>query len=528
MLSFFSCSKIEQNGKPTEYSKKITASSSRTGEPFDTLDFLMNGDNPTRAVRESLKHGGTLPATKSVKIADRTPTKDELQQMAAIGNPTYPNYHCCNDICLTIPEDPYGFYAPFLDKWGNAISYIGHYGADPRQIYYVYLPNNVTANAKIVVFIHGGGWTTGPDPNKINGFNSGYCNEGTENSNNIVKNLLASGYVVVAPLYRLVAMADKDADDLLTPVTVLDQVDDIDAAITHMHNNFPTCLWQHPLNANNIQVLGESAGANLTLLFAYTKANTSYIKSVVSVAGPTNLNTAAVWLKDKQKTLPCLPTQSALNDFYWGDVVAYPTKVHFPKYTIFDEAALNAPTNTNVTNITNQQNFNCKVASIFYYGIPFGAPAGTSPSTSLMTWYTSNTNKRINDAYHLAQYCTRSIVTNPATNSNLQLISPSYVLNSSRIVPTFIIHGNNDWIVPYSTCTANMSTKLAANGGLIGTYNSTTNNIPPNINYTTQPSKHIIKIYSSDGIGALFGHAWHDVANHTQTQGDVVKWFNQH
>lgn len=166
----------------------------------------------------------------------------------------------------------------------------------------------------------------------------------------------------MAPLYRLVAGADNNADDLLSPVTVLDQVNDIDAAITHVRTNFPTCLWQTgPINANNIQSIRESAGANLALLFAYTKANTSYVKSVVSVAGPANMNNFASWIQNKQLTMPCLTTQTAQNDFKYGDPIAYPQiqKAFSKKYSIYDPDALNDPANTNITNLTNPQSLNC-------------------------------------------------------------------------------------------------------------------------------------------------------------------------
>ena len=540
MFAIFSCSKIE-NTNINNVKQKNAPSSSRINRGIDTFDFLMNVDNPTREVRDFIRNGNYLPATRSIKIGDREPTKAEEQQMALVVNPTYPNYHCCNDICLTIPEDPYGFYQPFTDIWGNPIKFIGRYGNDPRQMYYVYIPNNVSSNAKIIVLIHGGGWITGPDPDKVNGFNSTYCNEGTESTNNIVKNLLSAGYVVVAPLYRLVAGADNNADDLLSPVTVLDQVNDIDAAITHVRTNFPTCLWQTgPINANNIQVLGESAGANLALLFAYTKANTSYVKSVVSVAGPANMNNFASWIQNKQLTMPCLTTQTAQNDFKYGDPIAYPTKVHFPKYSIYDPDALNDPANTNITNLTNPQSFNCWINIVKSYSLVyiFGFPVDVytsitnplnppGPYAGLTNAPAHNITKRVNDSYHAAQYCTRSIITNPATNNNLQLISPSFVLNSSRIVPTFIIYGNSDWLVPYSIAMLNMNTKLTNFGGLIGTYNSTNNNIQININYTTHPSKHIIKIFSSDGAPA-FGHANHNVAQHLQAQGNILNWFSQH
>lgn len=470
-------------------------------------------DKPTRDAIQFKKSGGILPATKTIRIGDRQPTKDELQQMALVVNPTYPNYHCCNNICLTIPEDPYGIYAPFTDIWGNSIKFIGRYGNDPRQMYYVSIPTNATINSKIIVLIHGGGWINGPDPDQVNGWGSAlapdaYPNTSNKQANNLVKNLLLQGYVVVAPLYRLVAYGNNNTDVLATPVTVQDQVNDIDAAILHIKANFPTCLWNRPLNANNIQVLGESAGANLALLFAYTKANTSYIKSVVSIAGPTNLNQFADFVKSKNLIHPFI--NQGCNVSLCIDNFNNTNLTHFPFYGPLDP--ISDYSNMLITNVTNFASMSCTITTI---NNPWLLPLASPPITT-----------RKSDSYYLSQSCVRQIISTPLTAPALTAISPRFQLNNSRIIPTFIIHGTKDRFVPYFKATDGMETALTNIGGLIGIY---TNPTYAPTSYTTTP-KHLVKKYTN---------ADHNVADFqdpnyptntgpSQTQTDVLNWFNGH
>jgi predicted esterase len=120
----------------------------------------------------------------------------------------------------------------------------------------------------------------------------------------------------------------------------------------------------------------------------------------------------------------------------------------------------------------------------------------------------------------LAQSCVSQIITNPLTNAAFTNISPRFQLNGSRIIPTFIVHGTKDRVVPYAYSTDGMSTALTNFGGLIGTYSNTSGPAIPASNlYSTYTSKHIIK---------LFTNADHDVANNVQTQPDILTWINGH
>lgn len=531
IFSINSCKKnVEEELNQLDSANNIHTKNSRVGGGLDSAEYYLNMDKPTRDAILFKKSGGILPSTKVIRTGDRKPTAEEQAQIAALAvTPTYPDYHCCNNICLTIPVDPYGFYLPFTDIWGNSIKYIGRYGSDPRQMYYVYIPSNANINSKIVVLIHGGGWITGPDPDQVNGWSSAFApldanGQTTTNkqNNNIVKNLLLQGYVVVAPLYRLVAYGNSDPDILATPITVLDQVNDIDAAITHIKANFPTCLWNRPLNANNIQVLGESAGANLALLFAYTKANTSYIKSVISVAGPSNLNQFADFIKSKNLIHPNLRINQGCgipfslenyNDFLNFPFFGSNVLTHLPFYAPMDPIADYGK--MLITNVTNFGNMNCIITTL---NLPFNSP---HPDLNPVS-----PNLRKADYYNLAQSCVRQIITTPLNAPEFSAISPRFQLNNSRVIPTFIIHGTKDRIVPYIKATDGMETALTNIGGLIGIY---TNPTYAPTTYSTTP-KHLVKKYTNadHGVADFQDPNYANYTGPSQTQLDILNWLNGH
>jgi acetyl esterase/lipase len=384
-------------------------------------------------------------------------------------------------------------------------------------MYYVYYPINKSSTSPIVVLVHGGAWISGPDPTKVDGWGSTYTATNRPNGN-LVKSLLNEGYVVVSLLYRLVQYGDNDPDIFANNITIQNQINDVDAAVTHIRNNFPSCL---KLNANSIQVLGESAGANLALNFAYTKSDVSYVKSVISVSGPTNMNQFANFLRNKPILYNCF------SKFDFRNPVLNPTtnpvltsNTHFPYYMTYDPNDNN--TSNTITALVNS--LQCNIGDINYADL-------------LTVSVILNLNKRKMDMYNLAQSCVgaQQIINNPISNILFTNISPCAQLNVSRIVPTFIIHGNNDWLVPYTQATNTMRQQLINIGGLINDFVSDGNSNIPTTYPTTGP-KHIIKLYNDDGyrtgVAALDafsqGHSNHDVSDNSQTQGDIIKWLNGH
>lgn len=142
------------------------------------------------------------------------------------------------------------------------------YGNHASKIMDVYLPTNRTANTNVVVFVHGGSFIAG-DKSDFTTF---------------VKELVSNDYAVLNINYRLVdatGLTDSPTKHKLSEVLVQDQVSDvsevIDYAIAHAKE------WQ--VSESKIALAGHSAGATLSLLYAYGNRNTNKVKVVANLAG---------------------------------------------------------------------------------------------------------------------------------------------------------------------------------------------------------------------------------------------------
>ena len=298
----FSCRKLEDKilAKSLE-SKTISAmkgSAGNSGNELDSLYYYANLMSPTRDISNFKNIGGISPNFSTMVLTTQ-----------AGGGGTGDCYTPtpCNGI--TFPLQPgwaCDVYPP-KDTFNNIISCYGHYGTDPRQMYYVYYPANKNANSPIVILVHGGAWFQGPNPDVIEGWNFGIT---ANKSNNLVKNLLDNGYVVVSLLYRLAKYGNNNTEISSNTVRWEEQVSDIDAAVLHIRTYFPICI---NLNASSIQLIGESAGAHLALMWSYTgtNSNSSYIKSVISMYAPTNLNQYGAFLRNRPIHYTCG------NDYYF-------------------------------------------------------------------------------------------------------------------------------------------------------------------------------------------------------------------
>jgi acetyl esterase/lipase len=424
---------------------------------------------------------------------------------------------CCNNICITgtysvnapggwcgtnIPNTTYSYTPGMTDPYGNAIWYTGKYGTDDRQKYYVYYPVNKTATSPIVVLIHGGAWFTGPNPSTVNGFPTKWDTKTSTNS--MVKQLLDQGYVVVSVLYRLAKYANPTENVLDNDVTLQMQIDDIGSAITHINTNFPICL---NLNANSIQVLGESAGAHLALMYSYTQASTSYVKSVISMYAPTDMNKYANNLKNKY----CFGTSNVCN-FTCGTTFFQNTNLKYVPCYFFTDI------NNIFTTIGN-------LSSLNYCGISAADQNYINTTGCFFIPSLCNSNMKIIDTYRLLESILRKSIptANVLTDADLLLMSPYNRLVSTRIIPTFIMHGTGDNIVPYNWLGNNMQNSLSnpTLGGLINgsVYNNTA--IPTSATYATTTQKHLIKTYTNAP------HGW-DEASFPAIRTDVITWLNGH
>ncbi|RZK49875.1 MAG: alpha/beta hydrolase [Pedobacter sp.] len=142
------------------------------------------------------------------------------------------------------------------------------YGSDPLQKLDVYLPANRDAKTKIVVFVHGGSF--------IGGDKLDY--EG------VVRELYREQIAVININYRLVDDAGLYQNPILrkdSPVKVKDQVADLAKALDFIWSK----LGEWKLNDQKVALIGHSAGATLSLLYASHENSPNRIKAVVNLAG---------------------------------------------------------------------------------------------------------------------------------------------------------------------------------------------------------------------------------------------------
>lgn len=486
------------------------SSSNRIGAEtaIDSLQYYSSLFSPVRDVDKYVKKGGIAPQTLFFK--------DFRSLLPGIEQTTYP-YACGNGmIILGPPYDPGTGISKgntnsnerissvnnnsalsgeswILDYWGNRINALGVYGAEDRQGYYVYSPLGTNENSPIVVLIHGGAWFSGPNPENINGCTFSFSDD--PNTINLVKQLMNQGYVVVVPLYRLAAYGKNNTEIVANSVTWQDQLDDIDAAINHVRNNFPSCLG---VNANSIQVLGESAGGHLALMWAYTKStlSTSIVKSIISCYSPTNLQQYADFLRNKGvPTNPNLKYNCGANFYFPFQGTQFP---YFPFWFYFLESS-------NLLEYNSISSFSCQP----YYKNFF------NQSVIMTGW------KVIDSSFNFIQTAAAEVITSPTSNSTLSSYSPKNALGS-RVIPTFILHGSADKLVPYNRSADGMKNKLISNGGLIDSLYG--NNVSVGYNYSVYSAKHLMKIFPSAD------HGWENTtaAVKDTIRSNIVVWLNGH
>lgn len=158
--------------------------------------------------------------------------------------------------CKKKPKEP-EYTPPVAENFLNE-----SYGNDPKQKFNIYLPANRTTTTTPVLFlIHGGAWRGG-DRSDFN------------NSIDPLKAMFPN-YAFVSISYRLYAGGFNKF-----PV----QENDVKSCIEQVLNNYE----QYKVS-KSFGVLGLSAGAHLSMLYAYKYGSTSYMpKAVVSWSGPTD------------------------------------------------------------------------------------------------------------------------------------------------------------------------------------------------------------------------------------------------
>jgi len=162
---------------------------------------------------------------------------------------------CSNDNSVVITEQSLEYFEELNVS----------YGTNSDQKFDIYLPANRTLNTKVVILVHGGGWSAG-DKNDMNGF-----------VDLIFQNF--ENLAVVNINYRL-------ADDNNPPYPM--QTNDITSIINHLKEN-----KNNYVIGDEFGFIGTSAGAHLAMLWSYALDANSNINMVCSIVGPTNFTDPA-------------------------------------------------------------------------------------------------------------------------------------------------------------------------------------------------------------------------------------------
>lgn len=140
------------------------------------------------------------------------------------------------------------------------------YGSHPLQKMDVYLPKNRSASTIVIIYLHGGGWYMGDKADIRDG--AIYFQQ--------------QGFAFVSINYRLT----KTAENNIHPA----QMQDIDKVMSTIAQNKQN--WALPDPA--IALFGGSAGAHLSMLYAYKYNTAGKVKAVISMAGPTDLTDSSL------------------------------------------------------------------------------------------------------------------------------------------------------------------------------------------------------------------------------------------
>ena len=136
------------------------------------------------------------------------------------------------------------------------------YGTHERQVVDLCIPDGASGDLGMVLFIHGGAWIAGDKESYEGGMNYGASSLG-------------------------IATASTNYRYLSENVDILDILDDIDAALAKIKAKGN----EVGVNINKVLLTGDSAGAHLSLLYAYARKSTAPIApvAVISNSGPTDL-----------------------------------------------------------------------------------------------------------------------------------------------------------------------------------------------------------------------------------------------
>jgi acetyl esterase/lipase len=168
-----------------------------------------------------------------------------------------------------------------------AIDYLDiNYGTNPLNNMDIYLPKDRTGNTRTIILIHGGFWYTGDKA------------ELTE----YAKHFRDEGFACVTMNYRLT----RTSDNYTNPA----QINDVGKVIDFMTAK----AEQFHISSTKYGLMGVSAGAHIALLYTYASNTNKKVKSVVSVAGPSNFTPGQVTTPAFAQVLSWLIGTTTLQD----------------------------------------------------------------------------------------------------------------------------------------------------------------------------------------------------------------------
>jgi len=166
--------------------------------------------------------------------------------------------------CLSCSNDDQEATLPLLQVEETEFLNVS-YGTSNEQVYDIYLPANRNLNTKVLILVHGGGWTSG-DKADMNPYKS------------IAKEEFED-YAIVNINYRLATQG-------LSPFPM--QLNDITAVINHLK----TKQSDYKIS-KDYGFIGVSAGAHLSMLWSYNYDTENDVNMVISIVGPTNFTDPA-------------------------------------------------------------------------------------------------------------------------------------------------------------------------------------------------------------------------------------------
>lgn len=166
----------------------------------------------------------------------------------------------CSDDDSSTPDNPQDLTALEFRQELNV-----SYGTDSDQVFDIYLPAGRSLNTKIMILVHGGGWTSGDKTDM-----------------NLLKDLMLQDLPDIAVVninYRL-----ADSNNLPFPM----QIDDISSVVSFLKNKKSDYVI-----SDEIGFIGTSAGAHLAMLWSYAYDTENATQMICSIVGPTNFTDPA-------------------------------------------------------------------------------------------------------------------------------------------------------------------------------------------------------------------------------------------